>query len=121
MHNAVLCGTSTHASAVPAGRGRASVCAPASHHACNRQPCGGSLPTAATAATMSPDLSARDAGTGHGAGAGNGAFMGLWGEGEALTAILMLEVALMSIRKVLRPEDTILSVTLSHEQRPRPC
>ena len=47
--------------------------------------------------------------------------MGLWGEGEALTAILMLEVALMSIRKVLRPEDTILSVTLSHEQRPRPC
>ena len=47
--------------------------------------------------------------------------MGLWGEGEALTAILMLEVALMSIRKVLRPEDTILGVTLSHEQRPRPC
>eukprot|EP00966_Prymnesium_polylepis_P058748 1360456-Prymnesium_polylepis.1 len=31
----------------------------------------------------------------------------------------MLEVALMSIRKVLRPEDTMLSVTLSHEQRPR--
>ena len=47
--------------------------------------------------------------------------MGLWGGREALTAIVMSEEVIMSIRKVLRPEDTILSVTLSHEQRPRPC
>ena len=67
---------------------------------------------------MSPDLSARDAGTGHGAVE---RVMGLWGGREALTAIVMSEEVTMSIRKVLRPEDTILSATLSHEQRPRPC
>ena len=46
---------------------------------------------------------------------------GLQGGGKALTAIEILKEAPKPVKKVLRPEDTILGVTLSHEQRPRPC